>query len=51
MATKEVMYAAPLLVLLHEPYFSFRDFRQAHAAAAMVSTSALAATWLLLGWV
>src|SRR5437762_2394805 len=49
MATKEVMYAAPLLVLLHDRTFLSATFRQALRRRPWFY-AALAATWLLLGW-
>jgi len=49
MATKEVMYAAPLLVLLHDRTFLSGTFRQALRRRPWFY-AALAATWLLLGW-
>lgn len=49
MATKEVMYAAPLLVLLHDRTFLSGTFRQALRRRPCFY-AALAATWLLLGW-
>ena len=49
MASKEVMYAAPLLVLLHD-----RTFRSGTFGAALrrrpTFYASLAGTWLLLGW-
>ena len=49
MATKEVMYAAPVLVLLHDRTFLSGTFRQALRRRPWFY-AALAATWLLLGW-
>jgi len=49
MATKEVMYAAPLLVLLHDRTFIAGTFREALRRRPWFYTG-LAATWLLLGW-
>ena len=49
MATKEVMYAAPLLVLLYDRIFFARTFREALRRRPWFY-SGLAATWLLLGW-
>ena len=49
MATKEVMYAAPLLVLLHDRTFIAGTFREALRRRPWFY-AALAATWLLLGW-
>src|ERR1051326_2571023 len=49
MATKEVMYAAPLLVLLHDRTFCAGTFREALRRRPWFYT-ALAATWLLLAW-
>jgi len=49
MATKEVMYAAPLLVLLLDRTFFAGTFREALRRRPWFYTE-LAATWLLLGW-
>ena len=49
MATKEVMYAAPLLVLLHDRTFSAGTLREALRQRRWFY-AALAATWLLLAW-
>jgi len=49
MATKEVMYAAPLLVLLHDRTFIAGTFREALRRRPWFYAG-LAATWLLLGW-
>ncbi|HEY4258087.1 MAG TPA: tetratricopeptide repeat protein [Candidatus Udaeobacter sp.] len=49
MATKEVMYAAPLLVLLHDRTFSAGTFREALRRRPWFYAT-LAATWLLLAW-
>lgn len=49
MATKEVMYAAPLLVLLHDRIFSAGTLREALRRRRWFY-AALAATWLLLAW-
>jgi hypothetical protein len=49
MATKEVMYAAPLLVLLHDRTFFAGTFREALRRRPWFYAG-LAATWLLLGW-
>src|SRR5207247_1675434 len=49
MATKEVMYAAPLLVLLHDRTFSAGTFREALRRRPWFYVG-LAAIWLLLGW-
>ena len=48
MATKEVMYAAPLLVLLHDRTFIAGTFREALRRRPGFYAG-LAATWLLLG--
>src|SRR5213593_4902772 len=48
-ATKEVMYAAPLLVLLHDRTFFAGTFREALRRRPWFYAG-LAATWLLLGW-
>jgi tetratricopeptide (TPR) repeat protein len=49
MASKEIMYAAPLLVLLHDRTFRAGTFRAALARRPRFY-AALAATWLLLAW-
>jgi tetratricopeptide (TPR) repeat protein len=49
MATKEVMYAAPLLVLLHDRTFFAGTFREALRRRPWFYAG-LAATWLLLAW-
>ncbi len=49
MATKEVMYAAPLLLWLHDWIFFGGTFREA-LRRRPAFYAALAATWLLLGW-
>jgi tetratricopeptide (TPR) repeat protein len=49
MATKEVMVSAPLLVLLYDRTFGAGTFRAALRRRWPVHL-ALAATWLLLGW-
>lgn len=49
MATKEVMYAAPLLVLLYDRTFIAGTFREALRRRPWFYAE-LAATWLLLGW-
>ena len=49
MATKEVMYAAPLLVLLLDRTFFAGTFREALRRRPWFYAG-LAATWLLLGW-
>jgi tetratricopeptide (TPR) repeat protein len=49
MATKEVMYAAPLLVWLHDRTFFGGTFREVLQRRPRFY-AALAATWLLLGW-
>jgi tetratricopeptide (TPR) repeat protein len=49
MATKEVMYAAPLLVLLYDRTFLSGTFREALRRRPWFYAG-LAATWLLLGW-
>ncbi len=49
MATKEVMVSAPLLVLLYDRTFVAGTFRAAWQARWRFY-AALAATWLLLGW-
>src|SRR5215469_4475262 len=49
MATKEVMYASPLLVLLHDRTFIAGTFREALRRRPWFYAG-LAATWLLLGW-
>jgi len=49
MATKEVMYAAPLLVLLYDRTFFTGTFREALRRRPWFYAG-LAATWLLLGW-
>src|SRR5436190_17567511 len=49
MATKEVMYAAPLLVLLHDRTFFAGTFREALRRRPWFYAG-LAVTWLLLGW-
>lgn len=49
MASKEIMYAAPLLVLLHERTFFTGTFRAA-VGRRPGFYAALASTWLLLGW-
>jgi tetratricopeptide (TPR) repeat protein len=48
-ATKEVMYAAPLLVLLYDRTFIAGTFREALRRRPWFY-AALAATWLLLAW-
>jgi tetratricopeptide (TPR) repeat protein len=48
MATKEVMYAAPLLVMLYDRTFLSRTFREALRRRPLFY-AALAMTWLLLG--
>ena len=49
MATKEVMFAAPLLVLLHDRTFFAGTFGGAWHRRPWLYAG-LAATWLLLGW-
>ena len=49
MATKEMMYAAPLLVLLHDRTFMAGTFREALRRRPWFYAG-LAATWLLLAW-
>jgi tetratricopeptide (TPR) repeat protein len=49
MATKEVMFAAPILVLLHDRTFTAGSFRAALRRRPRLYAG-LAATWLLLGW-
>ena len=49
MATKEIMYAAPLLVLLHDRTFFAGTFREGLRRRRWFYAG-LAATWLLLGW-
>jgi tetratricopeptide (TPR) repeat protein len=49
MASKEVMVSAPLIVLLYDRTFVARTFRAAWSRR-WPYYSALAATWLLLGW-
>jgi tetratricopeptide (TPR) repeat protein len=49
MATKEVMVTAPLAVLLYDRVFAAGSFRAAWAARKGYYL-ALAASWLLLGW-
>ena len=49
MASKEVMVSAPLMVLLYDRAFLAGSFREALRRRRGVYL-ALAATWLLLGW-
>ncbi len=49
MAAKEIMYAAPLLVLLHDRTFSAGTFRAALGRRPWFY-GGLASTWALLGW-
>ena len=49
MATKEIMYAAPLLVLLHDRTFDAGTFRAAVRRRPWFYV-ALGATWLVLAW-